>query len=665
VNIVPINYERQGVSNLSKTPAQNDESPSLPNFSDSTDLSRTVFRGRINALLLFAVIALCAVAAYALPPTIQAGDAGEFSTVLLGGGVPHPPGYPLMRLLGTVSRLLYKMGFEPSIAAALPNALAAIGAWIVALMFVNWKNTAPLQWMTRALLLLAFSSAGLFLGHLYDCEVWGLHLLLSLATAMACARQLDLRLCALLWGFALGQHLTALFLAPLIFTRLLGSCEQPQATKEPTTKSEMWVFARRFFQSSALFAAIAASICIALYATIFGQSNGAWTWGNLDSFAGWVHHVLRADYGTLSLGLRSEKPPILLLLERHFASLAEVFSLSLTSNAIIGVFVFLFAAWGIAGRSLNLDRRTIWGYRLTLFISGPLFAALGNFDPRADTAAWIMERFDILPAALAIPGLVAGIELIFDFDRRRSLRVIVSMICATALTSIGWSERAMSRSSADRSVEVYARDLVATPPLDQTSVIFGSDDHRSFAQLYVREILQLAPHVIFIDAGLLPYDWYRLHLQTRWPDLPVDDRPVKMINAMLADPKWSKRPLYLANIFSRPASQIRRVPEGIAWRVVAPGADRTPEFSDEALADRHLQAFSRLRGQPGDFAGIVDPSAAKHHPWSIDLWQPYIETTTALVAHLRARGKHQLAESIIFAVKARLVANESASEAER
>src|SRR5690606_21103446 len=53
---------------------------------------------------------LLGVAAWAMPSAIQAGDAGEFATVMLRGGVPHPSGYPWMRILGWPARALEVLG---------------------------------------------------------------------------------------------------------------------------------------------------------------------------------------------------------------------------------------------------------------------------------------------------------------------------------------------------------------------------------------------------------------------------------------------------------------------------------------------------------------------------------------------------------------------------
>lgn len=84
------------------------------------------------------------IAVIAVPRHVQAGDAGEFATIMLAGGVPHPSGYPWMRVLGLPARGLAAVGLSPATAAALPCALAGVAAWVVL-----WPLCA--RWAGRAI----------------------------------------------------------------------------------------------------------------------------------------------------------------------------------------------------------------------------------------------------------------------------------------------------------------------------------------------------------------------------------------------------------------------------------------------------------------------------------------------------------------------------------
>jgi hypothetical protein len=104
--------------------------------------------------------------------------------------------------------------------------------------------------------------------------------------------------------------------------------------------------------------------------------------------------------------------------------------------------------------------------------------------------------------------------------------------------------------------------------------------------------------------------------------------------------------VYLANVFSRPASQLQLIPEGILLRVVPPHAD--PEtFSPDAITDRHLAALAHYRARRSDFAGLHSPDG---HPWSADLWHPYVDNTRQLAEAMRAGGREDLAKKLEAAI---------------
>ena len=130
---------------------------------------------RADAGLLMLAVLLLAIVAWAVPRSVQPGDAGELSTITLRGGVPHPSGYPWMRILGVLARAFEAIGIAPASAAALPCALAGAAAWLVLQPLLCRIGGAVIGTLVAAL----SCSASIVVLHANDCEVWGLHLLLS------------------------------------------------------------------------------------------------------------------------------------------------------------------------------------------------------------------------------------------------------------------------------------------------------------------------------------------------------------------------------------------------------------------------------------------------------------------------------------------------------
>ena len=143
-----------------------------PQTPSTSNAQEPFWNRRVTHILLDACV-LVAVALVCCSNTVQPGDAGEFSTVLLGGGVPHPSGYPWIRMLGPFARALEGLGVTPAQAAAIPCAVAgALGFTVLAR--VAAVQRAP---VLSRLAVYGVAVSPLAVRHLYDAEVWGLHAL--------------------------------------------------------------------------------------------------------------------------------------------------------------------------------------------------------------------------------------------------------------------------------------------------------------------------------------------------------------------------------------------------------------------------------------------------------------------------------------------------------
>ena len=132
------------------------------------------------------------------------------------------------------------------------------------------------------------------------------------------------------------------------------------------------------------------------------------------------------------------------------------------------------------------------------------------------------------------------------------------------------------------------------------------------------------------------------------PSLPDIDKPMRLINAIETSPELGHLPIYLANVFSRPAATRPKVPEGVLWRII-PHPDNprfTPEdWTAEAILDRHLAAYQRMGTDPTDFT--PQPS----DPWSDDLAYAYTEKARKLAIALAQEGNNQAASQVAQALK--------------
>jgi hypothetical protein len=188
------------------------------------------------------------------------------------------------------------------------------------------------------------------------------------------------------------------------------------------------------------------------------------------------------------------------------------------------------------------------------------------------------------------------------------------------------------------------------------AIVLGTDDHRTFPVIYVQAIRGEGRHTLYVDASLLTQPWYRAWLRTRFPGLPEVDKPLALVGALWSDPRTAGVPIYLANLFSRPAAeQTLRIPEGLLWRVMPPvdhPAHVAAEWTPEAIVERHLAACERMLARPSDFPVAGSERAALALPWSADLRFAYVEKAHALAQALTRAGRLDLRAAVGAALEA-------------
>jgi Protein of unknown function (DUF2723) len=593
---------------------------------------------------------LVAIALWSVPRAVQAGDAGEFATVMLTGGIPHPSGYPWMRALGLLARGLWALGVPPATAAALPAAMCGVAGWLLVHRICVRLGHA---WIGAFVVLLGATSPIAVL-HVNDSEVWGPHLFLSasfLHAAIHTSARPRAFLLGILLGLALSQHLTAVLLLPLAVTAALPIDRPIDRTIDRT-------YASALLRNGSLGIA-GGMLGLVPYASLAIGHGGTWRWGATETFGGLIDHVLRRDFGTFSLSLHEEPVALTDSLSRALTSIGEVLSAGLISAAWFGA-VALIGVLLLAGLWLRAHRGRVGtavaiGWALSVGASALVFPAIGNIDPTSSFGAWILERFDLLtilllvvPTTLAIAWVVERVAALLE-SRERVFAAGGWLIAAAMLLAQLGSVHERGRPATERGVELAAIDLVSTPDPDAPAIpsagevpvraiVFGTDDHRSFPVLYVQEVLGAGQHTLYVDAELLGYPWYRARLRERVPSLPDVDKPLAMIGEIWRDPALAHVPIYLANVFSRPAAKLDKLPEGMLWRVVpaTPTSFAADDWTHDRILARHLAACARMQISPSDFGGLEHP---RGHPWSADLWFAYVDTAQQLLVGLTRAGR--------------------------
>ena len=502
-------------------------------------------------LLLFSCIAV--VYAATLSTTVLGGDAGEFATLAGGSGVAHPPGYPLytllLRLWGSVpiaspaaraSFLTALMGMGA--AGALFRAALAWGAEPLAagVAVVLWAF-APLTWSLS-------TSPEVFVLNAALCVA-----MVAVAGPFAPQRgALRAGLLGLLAGLALSNHHSAVLMAPIGFYGLaVGIRESGRPARA---------------LGLALGAALLGLLPYALIPGQAAQPDALWVWGDFTTFEGLLHHILRADFGTLQLGIRADKVDAWTQVGALTISLME-------QTYWVGFVAFLGGTvWLLSTRNRTAQippRLAVFLLVATLVCVGPLFVSRLNLSP-VGVAARVVERFYLLPLTIGSVFVALGFE---GWFRRLELRNDVQFSILGALITVAAAMsfqhvREHHRPDVSRYVENV---LVSVPP---RSVIMGTEDHRLFGFLYHQAALGERADVQYLDPTMMHYGWYRNRM-TELTGLKLPEPEGDTVSTVaIADAILNAgRPLFVTNLFSSGIPKnFASYPAGLLYRVLPRGA---------------------------------------------------------------------------------------------
>lgn len=565
---------------------------------------------------------------------VQAADSGELVTAACQLGVAHPPGYPLYTLLGHLACQLPWSSPAGRVAALSVLAGAAAAALVCAIVL----RITGSRW-AAAVASLTLATGSLFWRHSSLAEVFALNaalcagiLYLALRTAASQGR------CGLWWAAALGlgcglaasHHQSAVLVFPVSAAALLGSAGD-------------WCGAGRRLALAALGFAIGLAPHLHL---LLADPDRLPRWGDTAHLPGLVHHVLRRDYGTLSLsagGAPADASNLVAFLRSVPGQLGWV----LWPAALLGLFALALSstgrrrgAWVVA--PLALRRELAAALLLSTLLAGPLFVSRFNIAPQG-VGAQVVERFYLLPLTLLAIALGLGLAALearfLDARtparrwRRRTWRAASG--CILGLSALSAYRHADVRDA--RAIEdAVIRALEAAEP---GALVLGADDVLLFAHLYLQTELGLRRDVQYVDLHMLHYPWYRAQIRRRRPQFPLQRAPGPGTAAALVGAELARgTPVYLANLrAAHLTATFPSYPIGPLIRLLPPG---TPVPPPEQVWARNRALLLRRprRGRPPDPAS---------DPWAAEILAIEARNLGTLAGALARRGNPSAARAAL------------------
>ena len=441
-----------------------------------------------NKIFYLAVIMLILGIAYGL--TLAHGlswanngaDGGDLITAAFVNGIPHPTGYPLYLLIAKLFFLLPfgNLAYRTNLLSAFCTIMSALLIFITVHRLLVGKKFAR---MASTIAALAFGLSPLVWSQAVITEVYGLQSLLTIGIlyqALSYGNKTSENfLRGLLFGLALGNHITTIILIPVLFWDLKAKRFSPI--------TEILIRSIGLILGSLIY------IILPLYA----RGNPVINWGNpvtLRSFFQLVSGQIYQSYITLGFVIERLRGWAGLLIA-HFS--------------IPGIAIGLFAI---------MDSKKENGYFIPILW---MFFSYGVF-------ALIYASYDsfvyLIPTVLAFSMLFGlGFNTLINFiiERwQRALWIIFPLIIGLFVWRTIYAVSNVNASKDDRA-EVFNQAVFDSVP--NSAMIITQDDSTTFALWYFQFVEKKRIDTSVIAEGLLNYDWYQQSLRVAYPDLEIPE----------------------------------------------------------------------------------------------------------------------------------------------
>ena len=434
-------------------------------------------------------------------------DGGDFISAVATGGVPHPTGYPTYLLLTGVLRNL-PMG-SLALRMNLFSAVCMLSAvLLVYAAVVRFLSSRRLNWLAGASAALAFGLSPLVWSQAVITEVYGLQTLFVALIVYLWSYGITLKpdrliyydiTTGLLAGLALGNHLTSLFLLPLVFS--MGGAftnENPETARG--FKNGLFGWKVNWVALARRFGAFLAGLLVYLALPLRAMTRPPVNWGDpvtLKNFLALVSgrlysglvftlpwndllprlqywaHLLSDQFGWLGLAVL-----IYGLLFNHTENIKNIFP------GLAWLFI-IYSVFSIGYNSYDSDV-----YLIPAFLAASIWLGLGALE-LVEWASRRARRLSIIMGCVVLIGLI--VPAVFHYPQVDA--------------------------SHDNRAADFGQAVFRSAPAG--AIIFTEGDQATFALRYFQYVLHQRADVTLVVADLMPYDWYRTGLAYTYPALHV------------------------------------------------------------------------------------------------------------------------------------------------
>jgi hypothetical protein len=448
-----------------------------------------------------ALVAAAAFVVYVatLYPDVPGGDSGELIGAVAGGGVIHPPGYPLYALL---ARLYLHIPFgtlawRVNLFSATCDAVAA---GTLSLAVSRWTRS---PWAGLAAAALFAFAPGVWL-YAVSAEVFALNNLFVSVVLLLCVLYAEERdrtyayAGAFASGLALSNHLTILFVVVPLGAWMLHAGRRDLLRPRPLVT---------------MVALVAIGLLPYLLLVTVRHDDAVVSWGTTNTWSGFWTHVLRRDYGPLRVANGRGGATPSGTLDAWFGDLVGELGWWGGPLLVTGL-----VAAARSGTHLHLGRAVT----LVPVVGVLVFALLWGLPASDALHREILARFWQEPDVVCFAWCGWGVAAIGSFARSRSAtspawRLLEPTVAGgLALASLGLHAREMDH-HANRVVRDYGAEILRAAPMG--AVLLTKGDLITNTTRYLQLAEGVRPDVHVVDQELLGYEWYGRQIAARYPDI--------------------------------------------------------------------------------------------------------------------------------------------------
>ncbi|MDD2923360.1 MAG: DUF2723 domain-containing protein [Anaerolineales bacterium] len=397
-------------------------------------------------------------------------DGGDLITAAATGGVAHPSGYPVYLLLARLFQFIPvgSLAFRTN----LMSALFAVCAALIVYEIVHASH----HWLASLASAYALGLSPLFWSQAVIAEVYTLHILFIAALLYLSEKNSQRFLFGVIFGLGMGNHITIIFLLPLLFHK------------------EKKVLLRRF-------AGIALGSLVYLALPLRAMSNPPVNWGDPTTFENFIWLVAGKLYQGQFFALTSAA---------LWGQVKTTAALFLDQFGAVGLLV---GFTGLVARDKlpRLHRNMLW--IASAFLIFPL-----AYNTR-DSFLYLLPS--ILCFSIWI-GFGLGVLMERAAPRFSHQKILIfGFLLLFMLFIQAGAHWAQVDASHDNRAENFGRDAMAQIP--KNAIVFAKNDEVVFALWYFHYALHNRPDIVVIAADLLQNKWYQETIRNAYPNLTLPD----------------------------------------------------------------------------------------------------------------------------------------------